>query len=271
MMHIMKAVMATGGLYWEVPVGAEAYDADGNLVVAKNVTGKISGPAGQIVFKDVGSYQVKTSCKECEVLVVAGGGGGGSSWVGGGGGGGGVIHEVNFAITASDVRVTVGDGGAVAQAGGDSNFASLVAIGGATQGKNGGSGGGGSPGGSGGSALQPTSAAGGMGNKGGNGSSSQSGGGGGGAISAGSSGDEGSRRGGNGGQGYVFAGQIYGSGGAGCGDYSCGTSGPNAGNGQPHFGGGGRGKNKGGNPLPGGSGIVIVRWGGYSHNYDPSA
>ena len=89
-----------------------------------------------------------------EVLVVAGGGGGGT----GGGGAGGLIYNSNFAVTpGTQLTVTVGDGGSgtsswggAGNAGGNSVFGSLTAIGGgaglhragATNSGTGGSGGG---------------------------------------------------------------------------------------------------------------------------------
>ena len=236
-----------------------------------------TGEVGQFVYKTVGTYTLTPiRAGEIEVFIVAGGGGGGQiQWVDGGGGGGGVIHRTSFSIGTSSITVTVGNGGAVNVAGQNSVFGSLTALGGGRgPNGNGGSGGGGASSASGsttpGSATQPSSPSAGMGNSGGSGVL-QAGGGGGGATTAGLIGDNTNRRGGHGGQGYTFAGQVYGSGGAGTGDYSVGTSGTNAGSGQPYFGGGGLGRPKGGAASPGGSGIVIIRWGGYNVSYNPNA
>lgn len=94
---------------------------------------------------------------DVEVLVVAGGGGAGSD-VGGGGGGGGVVYNAQYPVISGKVyRVMVGAGGGAGAGfvggtganGGDSQFATLVAIGGGgggyyyqRMGYNGGSGGG---------------------------------------------------------------------------------------------------------------------------------
>jgi prepilin-type N-terminal cleavage/methylation domain-containing protein len=298
-------------LSWEVPVGAEAYDKDGNLVISLEETGEINTQeAGMIVFKTAKDYGEITAVPgEYEVLVVAGGGGGGGDLgatnnEGAGGGAGGFIDKSGInaiTVNTTSVAVEVGDGGAGANAatttgsnGENTTFGSLVALGGGgggtgntpIDGADGGSGGGGSNGqngnsATGGSATQPGSASGGYGYAGGNvgGVHYNAGAGGGGAGGIGgnppsSGGSDGI--GGNGGLGKQISGGWYASGGAGAGRGGHGTASAGGGgdggtspeDGVSNTGGGGGGGYAaiGGK---GGSGIVIVRWGGYSYDFDP--
>jgi hypothetical protein len=225
-----------------------------------------------------------------EVLVVAGGGGGAQD-IGGGGGGGGVIYTTTCGVLANQpYKVVVGYGGTAGQypagiaatQGGDSQFATLVAIGGGcgglqTVGRSGGSSGGASGSGAGGGYVV------GQGFSGGNGQGSYAGAGGGGAGGAGANGIV-SVSGGNGGVGfrcdisgvptwyaggggastYNVAGTTIGTGGWGGG----GRGGDNATNpavpagtsGTANTGGGGGGAGVNSNGGAGGSGIVIVRY-----------
>jgi prepilin-type N-terminal cleavage/methylation domain-containing protein len=229
-----------------------------------------------------------------EYLVVAGGGGGGALGgpqggdSGGGGGGGGVIvgsSSVQPGGTA--LAVTVGAGGGIAGNGGNSSLGSLAtAIGGgrgASWGAPGVAGGAGGGGGGGPGPLSGGSGTAGQGYAGGAGSAASYRGGGGGG--AGGSGSAGASDGGVGGPGvtnaYSGASVVYGGGGGGGGGINGGAGG---------IGGGGRGSNSadgspvnptagtanrgggGGGPanrngvqiggMPGGSGIVIIRYAG---------
>jgi alpha-tubulin suppressor-like RCC1 family protein len=161
-----------------------------------------------------------------ELLVVGAGGGGGGGYYGGGGGGGGVVHALNYAVTAGNYSVTIGLGGtgaAVANGfrsgnGGDSQFDSVIAIGGGGGGSKphtdyttygptvGGSGGGGATGpGAAGTDTQ--------GNAGGAGYGTNAGGGGGGFVAAGTAATSTAK--GTGGEGVWFNSIQYGSGGNG--------------------------------------------------------
>lgn len=75
---------------------------------------------------------------EVEVLVVGGGGGGGGPhgvYACGGGGGGGVIHRESYDVTGvTEASVVVGTGGANQEAGDDSVFHELTAVGGGSGG-----------------------------------------------------------------------------------------------------------------------------------------
>lgn len=241
-------------------------------------------------FTTVGSSNFVVSVGgEVDVLIVGGGGGSGgggnTGYHGGGGGGGGVVYRPNFPVTAGTIAITVGAGGtAGAQTGdsgfrggngGNSSFSTLIANGGGggggnaqAGGANGGSGGGGNLySGAGGTSNQSTyTGAFVYGNSGGTGQSDYgSAGGGGGAGGPGLNGR--ANIGGQGGPGLANAitgiSLFYGGGGSGAGNTTNGpsvagstaayTSGlPNTGQG-----GGGRQSVPG---LPGGSGIVIVRY-----------
>ncbi len=234
-------------------------------------------------FKDSGTLSNITNAN-VEILVVAGGGGG-AAMTGGGGGAGGLIYNPSYAVTAQNYSVTVGLGGSgqvgtanpgYGSNGQNSNFDTLIAIGGGGGGTNssyscqsGGSGGGaghnnttgglGTPGqgnnGSGGTTTAPNYGAG--------------GGGGAGAVG----GTPTNYAGGNGGVGLTYSisgsSQYYAGGGGGGtymgGTYGVGGSGGGgnapAGNAIPNTGGGGGGQI---NNLPnagnGGSGIIILRY-----------
>ena len=234
---------------------------------------------------------------DVDVLVVGGGGGGGSSTGfntagGGGGGAGGLIYQEGIQVTGS-VGVVVGTPGAAAGSGntpgnngGNSEFGSLVALGGGggsggnMQGRAGGSGGGSRGNSNGGAGQQPTSISGGFGNSGGgwpdSGGDGAGGGGGAGAPAA-SSPPHSPGVGGPGGSGrsYDISGEpVYyagGGGGGGSGTSAFGQGGNggggNGGNnnnnptaGATNTGGGGGGGNNNRVGAPGGSGIVIVRY-----------
>lgn len=257
----------------------------GNLTSSTTYTATCTPSSAYTVrtFTSSGTFTVPTGLSSVEVLVVSGGGQGGG-FEGGGGGGGGITYRASYAVSAgNNIAVTVGAGGTgatswVGAAGGASSFGGLTAPGG------GGASGGfnaGGPGGSGGggSGINPTgnSATAEIGNAGGSGGPRPSGGGGGGGGSAGSGGLFPGGRcdgGGAGGTGYLssisgvatrYAGGgggagfgPGGSGGGGNGGHSCNSSETGTA-GAANTGGGGGGRNF--TPgLPGGSGIVIVKY-----------
>ena len=162
------------------------------------------------VFDEPGAFEwdwaAAGSPSTVEVLVVAGGGGGGTNF-GSGGGAGGLIHEASFAVSGN-VSGVVGAGGAAMDAGGNSEFGTLEAVGGGagvtvdTVGGSGGSGAGSSRTSPGGSGTTGQGNDGGAGTSGSN--SEQSSGGGGGAGEAGMDGTTGSS-GGDGGDGLFFS------------------------------------------------------------------
>jgi hypothetical protein len=80
----------------------------------------------------------------CDVLIVAGGGGGrtiyGDNFPGGGGGGGQVIHLQNYGLDVLTYNIVVGIGGQANSNGNASSFASITAIGGGSDHRDGGSG-----------------------------------------------------------------------------------------------------------------------------------
>ena len=254
------------------------------------------------------SWTVPAQVTSVDVLVVAGGGGGGSSngccFDAGAGGGGGVVVATNFAVTAGQsISIKTGLGGRGTYCGnglngGNSEFGTLVAVGGGRGGGcsvsvgSGGSGGGAHCSSSSGSSTQtPTQSpitsygkAGGLST----GCSNGGGGGGGGATEAGAAGTgDGSSGptggvGGKGGEGLLNTfrtgtGIVYGSGGGGQGRWMNSAGGTNAGSGSgtdasggigidgvDETGGGGgagwRGGVAGQAAGDGGSGIVIVRY-----------
>jgi prepilin-type N-terminal cleavage/methylation domain-containing protein len=289
-------------LSWEVPVGAEAYDKDGNLVISLEETGEINTQeAGMIVFKTAKDYGEITAVPgEYEVLVVAGGGGGGAGYAytsgslrkygGGGGGAGGYLYNSSLNITTNSVVVMVGANGEGATStgitglnGGNSTFGTLTSIGGGggggavdTTGNTGGSGGGSGAGngniaGGVGTAGPPR-----QGYNGGIGGITQysngynmTGGAGGGAGGSGSNSQPTSTV--SGGIGVTYFGTMYAKGGNAV--YS--TSNTSGNSGTHYLGNGGDGAYRGSSngTMPGsrgGSGIIIVRWGDYNHNYDPT-
>jgi len=268
-----------------------------NVSVATCTGGTITNPSAGVTvhtFKSSGNFQCPTA-RNVEVLVVAGGGTGGY-FGGGGGGAGGVIYRNSFAVSTSQIPVTVGDGGASSTyqtriSGSNSVFSTLTAIGGGgggnyfNAGLSGGSGGGGS-GASGGSGTA------GQGNAGGNGLGDPKypTGGGGGAGSTGQTATSAdSTSSGNGGNGvsYSISGSAvtYAGGGGGgsglcCNTGTCCIGNPGAGGaggggagatsstnavaGIPNTGGGGGGGYYATltlrNGAAGGSGVVIVRY-----------
>jgi hypothetical protein len=231
-----------------------------------------------------------------EVLVVAGGGGGSGNYYddGAGGGAGGLIYNSAYQITnAAAITVTIGAGGAASTGGqggngGNSVFGSLTAIGGGGGAAHRSSGlSGGSGGGSAGAYEATDTTIGGAGTpgQGFNGGTSihygyaGSGGGGAGAPGVGGTGTSGKN--GGIGQAYSISGTstYYAGGGGGYGLSGNGTGGlgggGNGGNPSPLAptaggtntgGGGGGGRTAGQIPfvgtVPGGSGIVIVRYPG---------
>ncbi len=250
------SLLALGSIF--VPVGAEGYDSEGNLVIARNSSGTLEDKSGQVVFLDTKTYSnIAHTLSAVDVLVVAGGGSAGGS---GGGGAGGLISKHHL-LLSNNISVTVGAGGNNSK-GGNSILESLTAIGGGRGADNcsgcgggtGGSGGGGGANASGGAPQQPSSLSGGYGNWGGygydgTGYTARSGGGGGAGGGGGSAG---------GGAGMSIWGKVYAAGGTGYyygGGWACRSAGaPNTGDG-------------GGACSDGGSGIVIIRWGEYNHNY----
>ncbi|NBT24107.1 hypothetical protein EBT11_05615 [bacterium] len=236
---------------------------------------------GVSTFRPTGSGTV-------EILVVGGGGGAGFDG-GGGGGAGGVITNTVSVVAGTSYPVVVGVGGAAAIAqsgpngspGGNSQFGSITAIGGAG-GYNGHAGStatttGGSGGGEGFNGGGPGNGTPGQGNRGGYKYADSAGGGGGGAGELGGSASNG--RGGNGGKGIQSdisgVATWYGGGGAGGswngfgGIGGLGGGGNGGGNAAPSGsdgvantggGGGGNGYASSNNSGKGGSGIVIVRY-----------
>ncbi len=282
-----------------VPEGAEGYDKDGTLVIAEEASGTLEDSAGQVVFKEAKDYGEVSIDRIDEVDVFLVGGGGGGRYQGGGGGYVRSFFNVSF---ESPVSVVVGNGGLgtwtdainPARDGEKSSFGVYDADGGfgnypstTFAGYDGGSGstayfdGGGSsspgPGGSDGSDGLAAMQAGNM-HEGGIGQgfstrlfnqkynestskwetidpSSVA------TLYAG---------GGGGGRGASTSGQSLG--GAGGGGYGSPDGYAAGGDGTSNTGGGGGGGGGSGGSKPGngGSGIVIVRWGGYNFDYDPT-
>lgn len=230
-----------------------------------------------------------------DVLVVGGGGGGAVN--AGGGGGGGLIYKSGHAVSATSYSITVGAGGTNAGGdGGNSVALGLTAVGGGggkqlTSGANGGSGGGGGagdganhPGGTGTQTTQSgDSGTYGFGTNGGYGyhSPTYAGGGGGGAGGAAVANDTTTSRNGGIGKTYTISGTSTtygGGGGGGAYDSAFGTAsgGGGAGGrqitvnsapvaGTANTGGGGGGDWNQSNGAAGGSGIVIIRYGGINY------
>ncbi len=249
---------------------------------------------GMIVFKTVGSYTVPVQeAASVEVLVVAGGGGGGHHG-GGGGGAGGLRHLSSHPILPGSTSVVVGAGGnrgvsgsERGESGGNSQFGGIISTGGGgascrninLPSLSGGSGGGGAYDGAWNTQFGsnvPGSGIAGQGHAGGWGPRHHSittygGGGGGGAGAVGSSGGH---YGGRGGDGLLKFGFWYaGGGGGGSVAGASGAAGGNGGGGHGVAGGTAGVANTGGGGggnMHGGSGIVIVRWGGYTQNYNPT-
>lgn len=274
------------GIY--VPLGAEGYDADGNVVVPVFEEGWLYGIAGQVIFKGAPTARdfgtVSHTLEEAEVLVIApgGGGGGGAPTVNrgaGGGGAGGVVYNSAYTVPASlsviiQAPGTGGTSGNNGVSGGGSQFGSLIATGGgygargaqltAVNAGNGGSGGGGGDHATG-ISYGGTGVAG-QGNNGANRPSSAGvGGGGSGGGGAGSAGIQSTTgTGANGGDPVTYFGFPYAKGGRG-GDFN--TIGVSGVEGRPHTGDGGGGGKRQDTGKNGGYGIIIVRWGGYNKNY----
>lgn len=280
------AVGSTFSLYGIASASAGTPKATGGNIITTD------GSYWYHAFTSSGTF-TPTSTLSCDILVAAGGGSGGYSQAGGGGGAGGVLAFASQSVAASTQTVTVGAGGATAttnpaNAGSNSQFASLIAIGGGygggtNAGGNGGSGGGGYPGTSGGTGTAgqgfaggsgasfvspyPSGGGGGAGAVGQAASGSQSGAGGIGttsvtnwgslsaALAATGLGVSGYIAGGGGGGGTSF-GALDGAGGLGGG----GTGGVTAVAGRANTGSGGGGANQVVNGAAGGSGLVIVRY-----------
>jgi len=275
------------GIY--VPLGAEGYNANGNVVIPVFEEGWLYGTQGQVVFKGNPTGRdfdtVLHNLKEAEVLLVApgGGGGGGSSSSNrgaGGGGAGGVLYTSAYTVPSSlEVKIEgVGAGGAPGNhgvTGGICKFGALEAYGGgfgsrgiagsaAQDAGDGGSGGGG------GDHMSGTSNGGtgvtGQGHDGADRvSSGGAGGGGSGGGGAGTAGIQSTGYiGGAGGDPAMYFGFPYAKGGRG-GDFNAiGDSGVA---GRPHTGDGGGGGRRGDSGKDGGYGLIIVRWGGYNKKY----
>lgn len=217
-----------------------------------------------------------------DILLVGAGGGSTSGGVNGAGGGGGVVYKSAYTLYPGSYIVTVGQGRAVGYGDSGENTSivdgsfSLVALGGGyggfgttfTAGGNGGSGGGGRhTNASGGSALQPSSASGGYGGNGGAGGNFLTSGRGGGAsgttidgVAFDISGTM-TYYGGGGGRGRGYGQSAGGAGGlGGGGDGADGPSGTYPTAGAPNTGGGAGGQGGTYQHLPGGSGIVIIRY-----------
>jgi hypothetical protein len=217
--------------------------------------------------------------KRFELLVVAGGGGGNTGTYGGGGGAGGLRYISNFSPTLGSSQVIVGAGGTPTSNGQNSNFSSIIVVGGGRGGSAGGPGlSGGSGGGGGRLAVNGLGVAG-QGNDGGDGTAYGGGGGGAGSVGqpglspliggAGGSGSYiasfaaigGAPAGwfaGGGGGGANGAGQNGGIGGGGNG--GGGSITPITGSVNTGGGAGGIGYSTGG--AAGGSGIVAIRYSG---------
>ncbi|HNR53092.1 MAG TPA: LamG domain-containing protein [Candidatus Dojkabacteria bacterium] len=110
----------------------EAFDCTGGTVTT-------SGEYKIHTFTSNGTLTCNTS-GNVEVLVVGGGGGGNSYYArnygGGGGGAGGAVYNASFAISAGNIGVTVGNGGAVGTNGNNSVFSTITAYGGGAGGRN---------------------------------------------------------------------------------------------------------------------------------------
>jgi uncharacterized repeat protein (TIGR01451 family) len=246
------------------------------------------------------SFSPPMGVTNVDVLVVGGGGGGGTSRGfsnagAAGGGAGGLVYVPNFAVSGP-VDIVVGAGGAGGPGtghafgvnGANSEFDTLVALGGGggaggnAVGNAGGSGGG-SRGTIGGAGEQPASPSGGSGHRGGNHGGSDTGAAATGGGGAGGTGQDisgtGGENGGAGGVGlaYSITGSTnYYAGGGGGGAAQSGPGNPGAGglggggtggrtdiapsSGAPNTGGGGGGGNNDVNGAAGGSGIVVVRY-----------
>lgn len=307
--------LAAGVAVAQVPGPVTLKGIGGNTV--NQISVPVIGTGGTIstqgaytvhVFNSSANFVPPTGLSTVDVLVVGGGGGGGGTY-GGGGGAGGLRAVTGFAIGAGTIAVTVGGGGAGGDGvtftndedgdgsnGGNSQFDSIIALGGGygqggaqnnnnQPGGSGGSGGGGGGVTSGGSNAGGTGSAG-QGSAGGAGNSdnntnNRSGGGGGGAGSVGAIGANSS--GGSGGAGQNFSaiiGTSFGvsgwfAGGGGGGKRSDGGTGGAGGQGGggagggpgaagspgvSNTGGGGGASSNGIAGAAGGSGVVIVRY-----------
>lgn len=87
------------------------------------------------IYRQSGSITV-TEAGTVDILLVGGGGGGGASYssddrfTGGGGGGGGVLYSQSVAVSPGTYSITVGNGGAVGENGGNTTAFDLTAYGG---------------------------------------------------------------------------------------------------------------------------------------------
>lgn len=284
----------------DLPCRVKLERADGTLVWDVDPYIAIVGESEEHVdvFTESGSFEVPNDVSSIDaVLVVAGGGAGGGSAGSGGGGGGGVLFEEDYSVTpGASVSVVVGSGGTAVTGergnpGGNSSFGDLEATGGGgggAAGSDSASGGdGGSGGGAGWSAGLPLPGSGveGQGNDGGNsaagsgGAFGNCGGGGGGAGGAGENAQF-LVKPGDGGAGVdlsamfgesVGASGWFGAGGAGGGqvnvaqqiaDGGQGGGGETGQPGQDGTGGGGGGRGNATGIGEGGSGVVILKYGG---------
>ena len=295
----LETVDFYNGSNWR-PLSDTHPEATGGTVVDTDIGGV---PYRIHYFTETGTDTLTvTNPGEVEYLIVAGGGGAGgndsfSTYGHGGAGAGGLVQGVTSLSTGS-FNVIVGAGGSgvnareLAEKGENSEFASIIALGGGPSNGDasntdvsqlsGGSGAGqGNRGGTGGNATQPGSASGGFGNKGGDGSTGNDrntvGAGGGGAGAPGNNaGENPTGNQGNGGAGILSlisgTAMLYAGGGGGGGQSvrggagGIGGGGNGASNGEPPLdaatntgggAGGGTSEFGGGN---GGSGIVIIRY-----------
>jgi hypothetical protein len=240
---------ATTSSFTTIPLGCDA------------TGGTFSSANGKCIFTftSSGTFNLPADVT-ADVLVVAGGGGGG---------GGGLIYQTSKIISAGNISVTVGAGGATSANGQNSVFSDLTAVGGGS-GTSGATSGVGGNGGSGGGAAKDSSSAGGLGTggQGNNGGASCCGsntgsGGGGGAGQVGEAG-AGSEYGGNGGNGLAY--DI-----SGVSTYYAGGGGGAANNGNAHVGTGGLGGGgTGGYFAVGAPGVANTGGGGGGGHWDGS-
>jgi hypothetical protein len=164
----------------DVPAGSVVFNStlnkmsfyDGSLWIVPKDAGAVPAATGGDTVTDLGGFRIHqftnpgssiinfTSPGNIDILIVGGGGGGGGV-IGGGGGAGGYIYLPGYDVQVGTYTVTVGAGGTggngwnspkqYGDAGGNSSFGSITAVGGGGGFPHGGNGPGGFAGGSGGS------------------------------------------------------------------------------------------------------------------------